>query len=331
MFGLVASCKDATAMSLDISTDVPCSSAVQVSVTAGAGANVEGVPPSVVTAKCEAGHIGTLTLVPNVEKNARITLRVVLAPNGNVEACNARNKYAGCIVGRRTLSYVSAKALRVPVSLLALCKDVPCTATSTCARTGLCVAAECSVRGDECVVDSERPDVGALVDAANDALPMGDAATGGGGDSGSTPNDAGDGGRDAGLVGDSGTSGGMVGVYCPGPAPVPAPVQCLVGDYCCYDGATTTGACSTLVDSDACISSARRPLRCDDSADCLAVSGDVCCTEAMVMSNGGSECVQPSTCTGQGGKVLCATMADCPAGFGFTHCAAFLGPYKRCF
>ena len=75
--------------------------------------------------------------------------------------CTAANAFKGCIVQRRSLSYVAHTPLDLPIAMLLICKDKVCDVNSTCARSGKCVPAEvrdperCST--SECYPDGDGP------------------------------------------------------------------------------------------------------------------------------------------------------------------------------
>ncbi len=178
---ITANCREPTAVTLDLSTDVDCAHLRGVSVAAATPATTEEAPPVAVITECRGAAIGTLTLVPQGAEDGRVGVRVIAALDGPVESCTAANGYRGCIVARRRITFVPHNALRVPVALNLVCKDVPCDEDSTCAAAGRCVSSTVDETGN---VDSSR-----AVDPARDGSTTSDArsdATSSGGNDGAS-------------------------------------------------------------------------------------------------------------------------------------------------
>ena len=107
----LTACEGATEISLDVRTNLPCTSASSwrgIAVSVGEpGADVESRAPVLTTTKCSAGgEIGTLTIVPSGSKNAEVGIRVVAGLSENPEDCST-NAYEGCVVSRRTITYLT--------------------------------------------------------------------------------------------------------------------------------------------------------------------------------------------------------------------------------
>jgi len=180
-----------------IRTTVPCAQLNGVAINAGSdpAAVEERVKLGFTDAttdksQCDAqGEIGTVYLLPG---RARASL-VVRAGYGTQKAteCTADNGYKGCIVARRSISYLDRTTLSITIELDPDCLDVPCGLLSTCSK-GQCVSSEAVCKGNEC-----NPDPAARV--PGDERPGTDA---GGVDGGGTS----DGGEEAGTGTDSGQS-----------------------------------------------------------------------------------------------------------------------------
>ena len=133
----LAACLGATEISLDVRTDVPCASAGAawkgVAISVGQpGVDVESRAPVLTTTACSAGgEIGSLVIVPTGSNNAEVGIRVVAGITQNPEDC-AANGYDGCIVSRRTLTYLPHQAQHVIVDLTSDCIGNACDINHTC-------------------------------------------------------------------------------------------------------------------------------------------------------------------------------------------------------
>lgn len=145
---LVASCKEATTITLVVTTDIGCANLKGVAISASTPGEAEQVPPAVVTLECDGAEIGSLAIVPANEPNARVGVKVVGAVDGNVDTCAPANDYRGCVVARRRMQFVEHKSLRLPIALNLVCKNVPCDQESTCAAAGRCVSSTVSETGE---------------------------------------------------------------------------------------------------------------------------------------------------------------------------------------
>lgn len=131
-----AACLGATEISLDVRTNVACSSPSSwrgVAVSVGEpGVDVESRSPVLTTTACGAGgEIGTLVVVPTGAKNAAVGIRVVAGITRDPEDC-AANGYDGCIVSRRTLTYLPHQTQQVVVDLTSDCIGNACDVNHTC-------------------------------------------------------------------------------------------------------------------------------------------------------------------------------------------------------
>lgn len=139
---LATSCRSATQITLNVSTNVPCeadSSWQGVAVYVGKpGADVEQTSPTLVTRSCDAnGNVGSLVVVPSDEKDGEVGLRVVAGVGVNPEDCQGP-AYEGCIVARRAVRFNPHETLELDVELTADCVSVGCDPEHTC-QTGRCV------------------------------------------------------------------------------------------------------------------------------------------------------------------------------------------------
>jgi hypothetical protein len=130
------SCRGATQIVVDIRTNVPCANPSQwqgVAVYAGSpGLDVETKDPSLTSAACEAdGHVGSIVLVPNGAKDGTVAVRVVAGLTRPPDQCAAAG-YKGCIVARRTVTFLPHEALDLTIALTSDCADQACDALRTC-------------------------------------------------------------------------------------------------------------------------------------------------------------------------------------------------------
>jgi formylglycine-generating enzyme required for sulfatase activity len=191
-----AGCRDPTAVTLDLSTDVACSEVQGTSISVGNEAEVEGRSPAAITADCTNGGtdadnpIGTLVVVPSDDDSDPFAIKVVLGIDVTAEECMAP-QYQGCVVARRALRFVPHTPLLLPIPMRGACKDVPCTPNTTCVL-GRCV---------DSTIDCTTPG-----GCGEDKLTSG---AGGGGGQGGQGGDAGSGG--AGTCMEGSTEDGLVG------------------------------------------------------------------------------------------------------------------------
>jgi hypothetical protein len=133
-------CRSPTEVTLELSTDT-CGSGYQgTSITVGrADESIEVVAPATVTRQCNGQDIGTLVVLPHTSKDEQFEVKVVTGLDVPVEQCTPP-AYAGCIVARRLMRFIPHDPLELPIELLNVCKNEPCTATTTCVNGG-CVSA----------------------------------------------------------------------------------------------------------------------------------------------------------------------------------------------
>jgi len=132
----VLSCLGATEILLDVRTNIPCTGKAPwqgVSVSVGEpGVDVESRAPVLTTTACSAsGEVGTLAIVPSGSNTAEVGIRVVAGITANPETC-AANGYAGCVVSRRTITYLPHQTQDVVVELTADCIGNACDLNHTC-------------------------------------------------------------------------------------------------------------------------------------------------------------------------------------------------------
>jgi len=296
-------CKTATQVTVEIKTVgvLSCSDLKGVDVIV-AGASVEAeqrtdlaaLTASVPRGGCDSERtIGTLVVTPGGPRAAI----VVVARIDEGAKCTAKDDYKGCIVARRAFAFVEHAALTLPISLEASCKDVPCTAITSC-RTGACVSseAECNESSGQCVSEAEPqplpdggfvPPDGAIVsDGATADGPVGDGA----------PTDAIGDALDDGIA-EVGTDGplGSPGNVCP---QMMGASECGGATLlCCYQGTFFCGSESGC--------SLYPRFACTGRKNCGA--SQYCCGTDPDASLPTSQC-GPAPCD----HYLCNTIADCP-------------------
>ncbi|MDB4995370.1 MAG: repeat domain protein [Myxococcaceae bacterium] len=144
----VLSCRDATSITVEVTTDLVCdgSAKLEMGIAAGKLDTLETRPFITTRTWCEpvGGRIGSLVLVPSGDEDEEVAVRVVGAVGRSASSCgdgtSAGASFQGCIIERRVLRYQPHENQIVPILLSAACTNVPCGPTQTC-RAGLCVAA----------------------------------------------------------------------------------------------------------------------------------------------------------------------------------------------
>ncbi|HEX8793613.1 MAG TPA: hypothetical protein VF765_21870 [Polyangiaceae bacterium] len=141
-------CLDPTDITLQLDTDVPCSSLQGVTITVGSSGDYETKAPTTETHSCSPdGTIGSLVLVPSGNKDAEVAIRVVAGDGQTADSCQPPGYGSGCIVARRILHYLPHTPLTLPVSMRKACAGVPCAPDQTCVD-GVCKSAIVPNPGD---------------------------------------------------------------------------------------------------------------------------------------------------------------------------------------
>lgn len=227
-------CRDATQVTLVLSTSkIACGALAGVRITV-AGERLEAERRAsgdfvTATATCPAPSsqdVGTLVITPGSSNSAAVV--IVAGIGRDARSCNQANGYKGCVVARRSLSFIDHVSATVPVLIDPTCVDVPCDVASTCKR-GTCVSAQLECKEDgSCEPTDPRArdgDASAPIDGASD----GTAETDSGADAlvDGSASDASEGGPS-----------GACNFMCPDP--MPPGQQCSGGQACCH--ALTSGA-----------------------------------------------------------------------------------------
>jgi hypothetical protein len=146
----LAACRTPTQVTVELSTDIPCSAGLKTTMQIGhPGQDVEDRPPTVETTACENGRIGSVVVVPSGAKDDEFAVKAVLAydprtPETCALAAQRSEKLPGCILARRAMRFVPHEELSLPMALLAECDGVLCPVNTTCLH-GNCVPADPSV------------------------------------------------------------------------------------------------------------------------------------------------------------------------------------------
>jgi hypothetical protein len=306
---VLASCRSPTKVVLDLRTNLPCSSVKGTTVGAAADPlSAEASTPAAGSTACAAGgELGTLVVVPRTGDSTRVAVRAILGVTVVPSACKPP-EYAGCVVERRSIAFVSHEELDIPIALDAECVGVPCDATTTCVK-GRCVSADVSCDADNtCRVEGDTPPG----TPPNVPPPIDGSADGGDADAQTdAPTDAPkDAPKDAVSSPDADGK-----IDCPGAPDDP----CNVGGQCCFDALSGVGSC------DACIIGQPR-LACSGLRTCgLSAIGGYCCYSTV-----SKDAACSTSCAD---LYLCETSADCPPGLSLcNHGAASFpsGFFGRC-
>lgn len=173
---LLASCREPTQVTLELSTDLSCSSAdpdpldetsIYVGTPQEMAGPLSGLSPAAVTHGCMAGkdgRIGSIVVVPSGSDDERFALRVVA---GRRSSDCTNDLLSGCIEARRTLGFVPHTPLFLPLALNETCENVVCPSAGDTCVDGACVPSDIVCSGD-CTtpnLDAGLRDVAAIVDA----------------------------------------------------------------------------------------------------------------------------------------------------------------------
>jgi hypothetical protein len=140
-------CLSSTDITLDITSDLPCSKLDEATITAGLLGTVENRGSDAVARKCSdksgGGSLGTLVLTPRGDPNDEIIVRVVAGvASTKATTCTEANDYEGCIVARRELHYELHKPLELPIELHASCLETRCIGEDSTCVDGHCFSSK---------------------------------------------------------------------------------------------------------------------------------------------------------------------------------------------
>ena len=142
-------CRDATQITVQISTDVACagegsSGETEVTNTAIVTAAASdyrdpSVAPSAETSQCSGGRIGSIVVVPSDDDEATIGIRIEIGLDGaRAEDC-AQSCGPNCIEASRRVRFSPHENLDLPILAHRSCRGVCCPTGQTCVA-GVCAS-----------------------------------------------------------------------------------------------------------------------------------------------------------------------------------------------
>jgi hypothetical protein len=328
----IGACQKATAVRLELSTNVSCDRTQGVQIFAGKPGTVDGNAPVAEDVRCTNGALGTIVAQPPEDKTATAAFRVVLGVTRPASQCTEADGLAGCIQQRRVLRYIEGETLFLPIVMYERCIGVVCDPSSTCASNGLCVSATitdsaacvpprvCLPPGDPGTpavpgTPTEAGADGTLIDGTADGTSPGDGSADVASDNSTfdTGTDAGaDTGKDSGAdtstdapkdaPSDSKKDVGDV----PGSGEVVCGASTCVTDEACCTGKLGGGFPYCVESGKSCSPAASHAgrLDCDQSSDCPP--GRMCC----LVNNLDLQCLaQGVACPTE--STACRSNADC--------------------
>lgn len=141
----LVACREPTEITLEVTTDAPCSEVVTTFFYVGRPGGDAGAPAAEAPKRCVNGRIGSLVVVPSGGEDEAIEARVVTGLAGS--QCDV-DPTKGCIEARRSLRYIPHTPLVLPIVMSKSCVDVRCPVAQTCVA-GACVSDVVDV--DRCV------------------------------------------------------------------------------------------------------------------------------------------------------------------------------------
>ena len=188
---IAVSCRDATQITVDITTDVPC-----VGLPNDAGATAPAEPglfskngrvalwltdpttPQTVARSCTPdgarSRVGTIAIVPSGSSDDRVSVTVAIDSKDPTrsELCNQTAPSPDCIVARRTVGFIPHTPLTLPIHLSLACAGVDCEKGYTC-DNGSCVPADVTCQNETCSTDRDAAidvSLDVTTDPRNDAI-----------------------------------------------------------------------------------------------------------------------------------------------------------------
>jgi len=139
-------CATATALTVDVFSEVPCAQQATVDVVGGSAlGDLEAAAPSASSTECTAAgaeaNMGSVVLLPAASRNGSVAFAVMTRPDGQPpDRCLDPTEASGCIVARRELSFIPHTGLAMRIDLRLTCLGVACPGDETCVK-GACVSA----------------------------------------------------------------------------------------------------------------------------------------------------------------------------------------------
>src|SRR5258707_434258 len=118
---LLAGCRTATQVTVELVTDVACETKPSTAARVGTlGSDIDTRPASVAPTACGAGgRIGSFVVIPSGSSKEAFAVKVVLARGRTVDSCGAAERtsgdFTGCIVARRALRFIPHTELTLPI------------------------------------------------------------------------------------------------------------------------------------------------------------------------------------------------------------------------
>src|SRR5262245_42493830 len=140
-------CQPPTQVTAVLTTNVSCQRLGGTAIYVGSQDTIDKTPPSTVTDACTNGRIGSIVFTPGGEKDGRLVIKVMSGAGVLIEQCQEDPSLkidadTGCIVARRSLSFVPQTPLTLPIMMRRACIGVVCLPTETCVEGGICVSSE---------------------------------------------------------------------------------------------------------------------------------------------------------------------------------------------
>jgi len=218
---LLHACREPTQVTLLLTTDASCTADgfQGLAVAVASQAALPRSAPIARSKRCEPGDLqaslGSIVVVPSENDDDAFAVRVVAGIGVPVESCTAPDYVLGpddtaagrgCIVARRSLSFLPNTKLELPILLRQTCLNVPCEVGNTCVD-GHCVDATVDV--DKCAEEGScaEDDLVGGASSVGGAGGSGGVGVGGAGMGGTSAGGSGAGGSGAAGTGGTGASG----------------------------------------------------------------------------------------------------------------------------
>jgi len=143
---MLAACRSPTEIDVTVTTDVPCDAVEGTAIlTGGSDLFADAGPKIALSHACaarEAGdnYLGKLVVVPSAGQAAPVEVIVVTgiheSPESCIEAGYVAGPGAGCIVERRSWTFLPDTPLRSTVVMPGVCENNPCSGAQTCTALG---------------------------------------------------------------------------------------------------------------------------------------------------------------------------------------------------
>lgn len=177
-------CAEATAVVVEVYSEVPCSANAQVVLFGGRSlSDLATAAPAATATTCTAASDGTVrrgnvVITPATSNDETIAFALATRPDGTSAETGCFGASSGsCIVAKRQFRFLSRTTLNMRVDLRTSCLGVTCDPTSTCVK-GKCVDASVNTTacgGKPCDENTLTPPGDGGVEAGPDAAADGGA------------------------------------------------------------------------------------------------------------------------------------------------------------